>query len=589
MTAGKIYTDFSFLEEFESAESKSSDIVTPDVKLCQINWGIYGEKPKAQEDWDFEIAKAVDSIADFHPHLPIPSNTESLWAAEYAGWRDGFQGKDIRPRIKDSITGEYILVDSGAMVSVFPRSKFPNQPLDSHVSIKAINKTTIPTYGKQKITVRIGRKHYAHEVLVADIDQPVIGWDFCRRYLLSLVWSEFGDLYLWDPKAKIKTLLQITANDRGKWPNMEGYTVVDDRKAIELHSIQQDSKSEEFKSFQDWSAKQKQLQNVHIAIPEKYMALIRKHPGILECDFKASKVKHGVIHRIETGSNTPCQAKVRQIMPGSPKYTQGEKDWKDLERLGIVVPVNPQDGNLWTSALHLAPKPDGTYRACGDFRALNDKTTLDGFALPNIRHFMSQIKGSRIFSKVDLVKAFHQIPLDPESMAKTTILTPWGAGAYQFARLPMGLKNSAQSFQRLMAHVLSGIQNIFVYLDDVLVYSENEDEHMKTLTLMFQKLEAAGLAISPKKCVFGEPELDFLGYRVTKDGISPLPKKIEAIAKFPSPEKQKHLLGYLGALNYYRRSLPRMENKNPAEILQPLYLAATIKLAPQQSFPQYWK
>ena len=110
---------------------------------------------------------------------------------------------------------------------------------------------------------------------------------------------------------------------------------------------------------------------------------------------------------------------------------------------------------------------------------------------------------------------------------------------------------------------------------------------MQRLELMFKKLESAGLAISPKKCVFGEKELDFLGYRVTKEGISPLPKKLEAIAKFPSPVKQKHLLGYLGALNYYRRSLPRIDNMNPAEILQPLYEAATKKTT--KSFEATWK
>ena len=100
-------------------------------------------------------------------------------------------------------------------------------------------------------------------------------------------------------------------------------------------------------------------------------------------------------------------------MPGSPKAVQAEKDWNDLAKLGVIVPVDPNKSNVWTSALHLAPKPDGTFRICGDFRNLNDRTLLDGFPLPNIRNFMGQIKGSSIFSKVDLVKAFHQIPLDP--------------------------------------------------------------------------------------------------------------------------------------------------------------------------------
>ena len=98
-----------------------------------------------------------------------------------------------------------------------------------------------------------------------------------------------------------------------------------------------------------------------------------------------------------------------------------------MERLGITVKVDPRENNNWTSALVLAAKPDGTLRVCGDYRLLNDRTLLDGFPLPNLRHFMAKIKGSTVFSRVDLVKAFHQIPLDKESQKKSTVVTPWGA------------------------------------------------------------------------------------------------------------------------------------------------------------------
>ena len=93
-----------------------------------------------------------------------------------------------------------------------------------------------------------------------------------------------------------------------------------------------------------------------------------------------------------------------------------------------MVKVDPRENNNWTSALVLAAKPDGTLRVCGDYRLLNDRTLLDGFPLPNLRHFMAKIKGSTVFSRVDLVKAFHQIPLDKESQKKSTVVTPWGCG-----------------------------------------------------------------------------------------------------------------------------------------------------------------
>ena len=111
-------------------------------------------------------------------------------------------------------------------------------------------------------------------------------------------------------------------------------------------------------------------------------------------------------------------------------------------------------------------------------------------------------------------------------------------------------------------------------MDDVLVYAKNEAEHMRILEEMFSRLDKAGLAISESKCIFGVPELNFLGYRVNKDGITPLQKKLEAISTFQTPQKQKILLGYLGAINYYRRCLPNLKKGEktlkPAEILQPL-------------------
>merc|ERR1712212_133356 len=510
------------------------------------------------------------------------------------------------PRAFDQISKEHLLIDSGAQISVWPRSRVPEAKLDPYVSIRAVNKTKILTYGKYDISVRFGRKQYNHTVILADVDQPVLGWDFCKKFRLSLLWTWLGDLELWDRLANIHIPLQITKNQAGKWPNLEGFALHDsnnlsygDPWETTLPNLQENEQSlfelfacevEQFRTFREYANTKKQ--ETHKAtdlstLPEAYRNLLSKYPNVLTCNFKAKEVKHGVSHRIETGNNSPCKAKCRPLMPGSPKYMQAEKDLKKLVDMGIIKPVNPSDSNIWTSALHLAPKPDGTFRVCGDFRDLNSKTIMDGFPLPNIRTFMGQIKGSKIFSRVDLVKAFHQIPLDPTSQAKSTIVTPWGA--FQFSRLPMGLKNSAQSFQRLMTHILGDVPGLFCYLDDVLVYSKSQEEHMHTLQTLLYKLHEAGLAISLDKCIFGVDNLEFLGYRVDNKGITPLPKKLSAISNFPAPKKPKHLLGYLGALNYYRRCLPKTEGKTPAEILQPLYTAATTPLPPKMTFVQYWK
>ena len=125
---------------------------------------------------------------------------------------------------------------------------------------------------------------------------------------------------------------------------------------------------------------------------------------------------------------------------------------------------------------------------------------------------------------------------------KTVTLTPWGP--YRYKRLAMGLKNSAQSFQKLMDWVLAGLEGTYCYMDDILLFSKSEGEHLKLVEEVFRRLTANGLAIHPDKCRFGKPALDFLGYHVTRQGVKPLEKKVEAIVAFPPPHNHKSLLGF---------------------------------------------
>ena len=110
----------------------------------------------------------------------------------------------------------------------------------------------------------------------------------------------------------------------------------------------------------------------------------------------------------------------------------------------------------------------------------------------------------------------------------------------------MGLRNSAQSFQRMMDHIMADIPDIFIYMDDILVYSRNQQSHMATMETIFKRLQDAGLALSLKKCLFGEKEIDFVGYRVTSNGITPLERKMDAIVAFPPPTKTKTIVGFFG-------------------------------------------
>merc|ERR1711923_142622 len=148
------------------------------------------------------------------------------------------------------------------------------------------------------------------------------------------------------------------------------------------------------------------------------------------------------------GGDPPYRAKVRHLLPGTPKEVMGKKKWLEMERLGIIKRIEKHETTTWSTALHLAPKADGEVRACGDFRPLNAKTLLDTHPLPNIRNFQDRLKGARVFSTLDLKSAYFQVPISDSSSFKTTTLTCWGP--FRYLHMPMGLKNSGASFQRMI-------------------------------------------------------------------------------------------------------------------------------------------
>ena len=164
----------------------------------------------------------------------------------------------------------------------------------------------------------------------------------------------------------------------------------------------------------------------------------------------------------------------------------------------------------------------------------------------------------------------------------------------------MGMANSAQAFQRLVESVVGDLPDTFCYLDDLLVFSKSQEEHLHTLDILFKKLSDAGLTLALDKCKFGVDKIDYLGYTITKDGLTPIKKKVDALQNFPAPTKQKEVLAFLGALNYYRSSLPKLsasesadksvqETRSPAAVLDPLYKLATCKIEKKKDqFQKIW-
>ncbi|GFV17220.1 retrovirus-related Pol polyprotein from transposon 17.6 [Trichonephila clavipes] len=173
-------------------------------------------------------------------------------------------------------------------------------------------------------------------------------------------------------------------------------------------------------------------------------------------------------------------------------------------------------------------------RPFGDYRQLNSVTEFDSYPMPYLNDFAHALHGKKIFSKIDIFKAFHQIPIAECDIPKTAVTTPWGL--YEYTHLCFGLVNAPQTFMRFMHEVLRGLPFCFVYLDDILCYSENAEEHRSHLRTIFQRLSSYGLKLNISKCVFGVTELIFLGHLITPDGIKPLPEKVQAVLDYKQPE-----------------------------------------------------
>ncbi|GBP02397.1 Retrovirus-related Pol polyprotein from transposon gypsy [Eumeta japonica] len=200
-----------------------------------------------------------------------------------------------------------------------------------------------------------------------------------------------------------------------------------------------------------------------------------------------------------------------------------------------------------------------------DFRKLNDHTITDRYIIPDVNITLQNLGGANFFTTLDLESGFHQIKIKESDREKTAFCV--NGGKYEFVRMPFGLKNAPSIFQRCVDDILRDYigKFVYVYIDDVLIYSSSPEEHMKHIEIVFEALNKATLKISNEKSKFFMSEVEYLGHIIKHNRISTDPKKIRAIEKFPTPKTLKDLRGFLGLTGYYRRFV-----KNYAQVAKPL-------------------
>lgn len=266
-------------------------------------------------------------------------------------------------------------------------------------------------------------------------------------------------------------------------------------------------------------------------------------------------------HRIETGNAKPIRRPPYRTTPE--KRTEISRQVEEMEKHGIISKSTSQ----WSSPVILVRKKSGEYRFAVDFRALNSVTEPIDFPVTHFQDAVDSIgqANASVYSVLDMHSGFWQIPLHEDTKDRTGFTTH--EGNYVFNKLPFGLMNSPNAFAMVMSEVLRGINWRFaqVYVDDILVYSSDFEQHLKHLQEIFDRLWKANLKLKPSKCHFAAKEVKYLGHKFTKEGIMVDENKIASVTSYPRPRSQKDVRAYLDLCNYYRKFV-----KGFAEIARPL-------------------
>lgn len=255
-----------------------------------------------------------------------------------------------------------------------------------------------------------------------------------------------------------------------------------------------------------------------------------------------------LVHKVETGDAIPIKQRYYNVSP----YIQKEMDteFDRMLKLGVIEPSK----SAWSSPMVAVRKSSGKIRLCLDSRKLNEVTVKDSYPMPYMTRILGNLRGTKFLSKIDLKDAYWQIPLSPESKDKTAFTIP-GRGLFQFCVTPFGLCNAGQSQCRLMDRVLGFDMEpyVFVYLDDIVVATDDFNQHIKFLEQIADRLSKAGLSVNIEKSQFFVEKLHYLGHVIDNHGIHTDQAKVECIVNYPAPKSVKEVRRFIGFSGWYRR------------------------------------
>lgn len=428
---------------------------------------------------------------------------------------------DPRPYVKVDIDdcqslSMYGLLDSGSMVSILGKNSHKAlehyglelNNTDPNIEVIAAGGQKMKSLGVMHLPITFNNiKATVTAYIIPEIDIPLLlGIDF---------WSSF----------------HILPNNLPKL----SFFCKDDPKLMQL------SLNTGIHSYENLNDTQKKVADKTIKLFEE---ISFEHKGLGRT--------HLISHKIDTGDAAPIKQRYYRMSPVKQKIITEQVD----EMLALDV-IEPSE-SPWSSPVLVVDKKDGKPRFCLDSRKLNSVTKKDAYNLPYVSEILDNLREARYLSKLDLSKAFWQIPIHPPDREKTAFYVP-GRGTLMFKVTAFGLSNAPATQQRLV-DLLFGPEfelKVFCFLDDVIVISRSFDEHVALLDRVLGKLRDANLTINLSKCQFFCSQLRYLGYVVDEKGLRTDPEKVEAISKFPTPTTKKEVKRFLGTASWYRRFIPQ--------------------------------
>jgi hypothetical protein len=254
--------------------------------------------------------------------------------------------------------------------------------------------------------------------------------------------------------------------------------------------------------------------------------------------------------------------------PFGPLYSLSRHE---LEALKEWLEENLSKGFIRTSSSPAASpilfvkKGDGSLRLCVDYRGLNEGTIKDRYPLPLIQETLMRLSRAKYFTKLDVRGAYNLVRMREGDEWKTAFRTRYGL--FESLVMPFGLTNAPATFQHFINDVLAPFLDIFAtaYLDDILIYSDNLEEHRDHVKQILTVLEKNGLHLKPEKCEFHQQEVKYLGLIIGTNGIKMDPVKVETVVNWPQPEKLYDVRSFIGFANFYRRFI-----KGYSELVRPM-------------------